>query len=236
MAADVTPSITSMAESTISLQRSLADLTDDQAAGASLLPGWTRGHVLTHVARNADALINLVTWARTGVETPMYPSREERDAVIQQQSSRSVQQLRDDIEASSQRLMAAMADLPPRWPAAIRWGAQSRSGPASAIPFLRRTEVEVHHVDLDLDYTMAHWPEDFIEALLTDISDEYSRRDDIEGFELVANEDQGRWTIAGGGPQITGPPPALLGWLTGRSNGIALHTDAEQLPDPGVWR
>jgi maleylpyruvate isomerase len=42
--------------------------------GPSLLPGWSRRTVIAHVARNADALCNLLTWARTGVETPMYAS------------------------------------------------------------------------------------------------------------------------------------------------------------------
>ena len=40
---------------------------DDAFAAPSALPGWSRAHVLTHVARNADAMINLLTWARTGV-------------------------------------------------------------------------------------------------------------------------------------------------------------------------
>ena len=31
-------------------------LTEDQARGLSRLPGWTRGHLLTHIARNADGL------------------------------------------------------------------------------------------------------------------------------------------------------------------------------------
>ena len=47
---------------------------DDAFAAPSGLPGWTRAHVLTHVARNADAMINLLTWARTGVPTPAYAS------------------------------------------------------------------------------------------------------------------------------------------------------------------
>ena len=59
--------------------RTVAALTDSQARAPSLLPGWTRGHVVTHLARNADALRNLLTWARTGIPTPMYPSRQARD-------------------------------------------------------------------------------------------------------------------------------------------------------------
>ncbi len=32
----------------------------------SLLPGWTRGHVLTHIARNADSFVRVLEAARSG--------------------------------------------------------------------------------------------------------------------------------------------------------------------------
>jgi maleylpyruvate isomerase len=60
-----------------------AALTDDQAGEPSLLPGWSRGHVLTHLARNADGLHNLLIWARTGAETPQYPSWDVRELAIE---------------------------------------------------------------------------------------------------------------------------------------------------------
>ena len=61
----------------------VAGLSDTDLAAPSGLPGWTRAHVAGHVARNADALGNLVTWARTGVETPAYASPEQRAADIE---------------------------------------------------------------------------------------------------------------------------------------------------------
>ncbi len=122
------------------------------------------------------------------------------------------------------------------WDTELSWGAHERRGTAAAIPFLRRTEVEIHHIDLDLDYTLAHWPEDFVEALLDDIAAESNARDDFVGCVLVANEDQGRWVIAGGGPEISGPPPALLGWMTGRTKGIGLHSETGTLPRQVAWR
>jgi len=72
-----------IAESTGRLLATAAELTDDQAREPSLLPGWSRGHVLTHLARNADGLRNLLIWARTGVVTPQYPSGQARDAAIE---------------------------------------------------------------------------------------------------------------------------------------------------------
>ena len=46
------------------------------------LPGWTRRHLVAHVAANAEALGNLVHWAATGIPTPMYSSPEARAAGI----------------------------------------------------------------------------------------------------------------------------------------------------------
>ena len=56
----------------------VAKLSDTELAEPSALPDWSRAHVVAHLARNAEALGRLLTWARTGVENPMYPSREAR--------------------------------------------------------------------------------------------------------------------------------------------------------------
>ncbi len=151
----VTTSIEALAASTGALQHSIADLTDEQASAASGLPVWTRAHVLTHIARNADAMVNLVTSARTRRHIPMYPSRAERDADIERGAGRSAEELVGDVHASHERLMAELAGMGPAdWAAPIRYGADDRAGDASLIPALRRSEVEVHHLDLDL---ATHW-------------------------------------------------------------------------------
>ena len=71
-----------MAEGTTLLLEAGTGLGEGSLDGPSMLPGWTRRHVLSHVAANAEALGNLVQWARTGVETPMYGSPEARAAGI----------------------------------------------------------------------------------------------------------------------------------------------------------
>ncbi|MEJ7629019.1 MAG: maleylpyruvate isomerase family mycothiol-dependent enzyme [Nocardioidaceae bacterium] len=232
----VSEAIDAMTASTRTLQRTVADLSDEQAREASLLPDWSRGHVLTHVARNADALVNLVTWAGTGVKTPMYASREKRNADIEAGSGRAADELVRDVTESHERLVAAMADVPAeRWETQVRWGQHGTQAPAALIPKLRRVEVEVHHVDLDLDYTLAHLPSDFVLGLLARTAKDLSERDDLAGFVLVGNDDEGTWTVGDGGPEITGTPPSLLGWVLGRTDGIGLHSDAP-LPDLGPWR
>ncbi len=76
-AASLAAALTARIEpATARLRQTAAGLSDDQAREPSLLPGWSRGHVLTHIARNADSLRNLLIWARTGVETPQYSGAE----------------------------------------------------------------------------------------------------------------------------------------------------------------
>jgi maleylpyruvate isomerase len=233
-AADPSAQIQVVDEATSHLLRTVEDLTDDQARGDSLLPGWTRGHVLTHIARNADALINLTVWARTGVPTPMYPSREVRAATIEAQSGRPVDELRADIVESHGRFMDAVGAMSDDdW--SKTWGEPDRVRPAPYILTMRRTELEVHHVDLDLDYTLAHWPEDFVEDLLDETVADMTARGTQPGFTLVGNDDEGRWTVGAGGQTITGPPPSLLGWLIGRTQGIGLHSD-DPLPTLEPWK
>ena len=75
---EVSHSLDRLAMATERLLTTATALSDAQVREPSSLPGWTRGHVLTHIARNADGLGNLLIWARTGTETPMYPSARSR--------------------------------------------------------------------------------------------------------------------------------------------------------------
>jgi len=220
--------------STASLFRSLVDLDDDAARAPSLLPGWTRGHVLSHLARNSDAMVNLATWARTGVETPMYESRDKRDADIEAGAGRPADDLLTDVQAGHERMLAALAELSDdQWQVEVSVG--TTAVPASSIPAFRRSEVEIHHVDLDLSFTLAHLPEDFVEQMLSDVTADFSSRGDKPGLVLVGSGEEGRWVIEPGGPEVSGPPPSLLGFLLGRTGGEGLHSD-QPLPDLGTWR
>ena len=229
------------------LAHSVADLDDRQAAAPSGLPGWTRGHVLSHVARNADALVNLLTWARTGVETPMYPSREVRDRDIEGGAGRSAEELRTDALDSQARFMAAaeaMADAD--WRAHVRWGSDDRDGTAELVPWLRLVELEIHHVDLDVGYTPAHWTARFTRHQLARTVEDWRQRDDAPALALRASDADIEHAIGGGDRQVVvGPQAALLAWLVGRSDGAGLAVEAGgasgdslggSLPELPPWR
>lgn len=144
------------------LLRSLDDLGDDQVRQASLLEGWSVGHVLTHMARNADALRNVLEAAGRGEQGQMYPGgMEQRNADIEAGAGRSAAALVADVRTASWALEQCWAGLPGEaW--AITGTSPAGPRPAVDVPFLRCREVEVHRLDLGLGYTLEDWPADYV--------------------------------------------------------------------------
>src|SRR3954452_11460652 len=187
-------------------------LTDDDLAAPSALPDWSRAHVVAHLARNADALVNLLTWARTGVETPMYPSREARNAGIETTAAQPHHELRADYSAACARFADAVGALPESaWTATLH-NAQGRAMPATEVPWMRAKEVWVHGVDLAAGLTFADAPADFCAALVDDVLATFTARGEAPAVTLVATDLDRRW--GSGDPQVLGPVGAIAAWLT----------------------
>jgi maleylpyruvate isomerase len=208
----------------------LGRLTDEELDRPSLLPGWDRRHVLAHVARNADALRNLLTWARTGVETPMYPSREARDARIAETAALDGPRLRTELVAATARFADAVRGLPgPAW-AAYVGTLLGRSVPATEVPWMRCIEVVVHAVDLDAGVGFADVPEDVQAAICEEVLASWERRGETPDVVVFAGDRE--W--GSGAVAVSGPLPAVTGWLTGRSRGEDLTADGD-LPELPRW-
>ncbi|PRX44588.1 maleylpyruvate isomerase [Prauserella shujinwangii] len=205
------------------LERTVADLPEHAVAAPSALPGWTRGHVLTHVARNADALVNLLTWARTGVRTPMYSSPDQRNADIEAGARRALAEQRADLETSARRFAEAAGSMTTDDWAATVTNAQGVDIPAAQIPWLRVREVWIHHVDLDAGVGMDVLPAELAWALVREVAGWMSARID-GGVDLVA-EGHGRVPLGSGTREgeIAGTPQFLAAWLTGRGNADRLR-------------
>ena len=130
----------------------LENLTDNQCREGSLLPNWSRGHVLTHLARNADSHVNLLQAAVRGEVGEQYASAEQRNGDIERGSTRSAEELVMDLRLSVYGLEAAWASANEK-----AWQGQGRnlSGRViemSSLVFLRWREVEIHHADLNLGF------------------------------------------------------------------------------------
>ncbi|MEU6036542.1 maleylpyruvate isomerase family mycothiol-dependent enzyme [Actinomadura sp. NPDC047616] len=223
----------------------LSRLTDDDMRAPSALPGWTRGHVGTHIARNADSLWNLLEWARTGVEIPQYPSMEARNADLAAGAGRGAGEIADDVREASARFAAQARRLPDEaWRHTVRGMAGWRF-PAWYVMYMRWREVEAHHVDLAAGYGPADWPEPYVRWALTSTLNDLAASPadgwgELAGFRLTATDadmaadtaDLGR----SGEAEISGPGRVLLAWLCGRAGGegLAVHPDGP-LPTPPPW-
>lgn len=127
----------------------------------SLLPGWTRAHVLAHLARNADAMRNLLIGARTGQERPAYASAEAREAGIEQGAGQAAKDLLADLADSAMAFRTIARRLPDEaWRVPVRV-LDSAPFPAAELLTRRLVEVELHHCDLDVGYGPADWPAAF---------------------------------------------------------------------------
>lgn len=216
-------------EGTARIESTVAGLPDTRLAEPCGLPGWQRRHLLAHLARNADALVNLLTWAATGVPTPMYTDTDQRARDIDTGAAQPPAVLRQDLLAADERYRDAVAALPePNWAVRVR-SAQGRDIPAAEVPWLRVRELWVHLVDLECGSTLADLPPDLVTALLVDATAALTRKPDAPAVHLVS--DAGEWAI-GADPSTTirGTPTALLGWVTGRTPGTDLIGPLPPLP------
>ncbi|MBK8460327.1 MAG: maleylpyruvate isomerase family mycothiol-dependent enzyme [Micropruina sp.] len=197
-------------------QRLLGDtirITDQEWREPSLLPGWSRAHVATHVARNADALRQLVQHVSEGIEAPLYAATD-RFADIESGAERTGLELQIDLDTTAGELNAAFDTLAD-WELPVTVG--PRVTTLAELPVIRLHEVVMHHVDLDcgftpsdLDPVPARW---LLEWAL-------QRRRDEPGLESVHVESHSgvQGQLGSGAPtlHVTGPDNALWGWVTGR--------------------
>lgn len=216
--------LASLREATERLLAATAKLDNASAAEASRLPGWTRGHVLAHVARNADALVNVLEGR------PMYASAEARDADIERDAPRPLAAQLADLRESDDRFRAAAA-APADWSRTV----ELRNGvtdSASRIPFRRLVEVELHHVDLGIGYEPEDLPREFVLREIEFLTQRFAGNATVPATVLTSPEGD-TWTtgLPEGDPiRVSGPAPDLMAWLAGRSEGTALHTENGTLP------
>jgi maleylpyruvate isomerase len=217
----------------------IARITDEQAREPSALPGWSRGHVVTHLARNADGLRNLLVWARTRVVTPMYPSVQVRNEEIEAGAGRPARELIIDFADSAAAFgdeAARLADAD--WATEVR-GIRGPAHPAWYTLWRRLSELEIHHVDLDAGYRPADWPADFARECLQVATANFAGPDSPAALlRVTENGAEHRIGPVEQEPAVTigGRSQALLAWLVGRSAGGDLSTTpAGPLPAVPPW-
>ena len=221
--------------------RALGEVRDDELAEPSLLPGWSRAHVIAHVGFNARAVARLVEWARTGIETPMYESTTQRGEEIEFGATLPADALRHLAAHASVHLNVEWRDLP-----AEAWShpvvtAQGRTVPAAETVWIRTREVWIHALDLRTGYTTRDFPEQLIDLLLEDLIAVWRRKRDDGDPDIVLepiDRDRSYRVLdadAADAVVVRGTAADLVGWGIGRSN-RGVTTPAGAAPDPApTW-
>lgn len=140
----------------------VAGLADSDVRRPSRLPGWSIGHLLSHLAMNADGHARRLSAALMGRDEPKYRGGpEQRTAEIEAGARLGAAALVRGLRESQERLeelFSRSADA--GWPAPAP--GEGSTYPASACPAHRLREVEMHHVDLGLGYRPEDWPADYV--------------------------------------------------------------------------
>ncbi|MFJ4696179.1 maleylpyruvate isomerase family mycothiol-dependent enzyme [Streptomyces sp. NPDC088766] len=217
--------LASVRDATDRLLTAVAKLDNASVTQSSRLPGWSRGHVLAHLARNADALVNVFRGR------PMYVDATVRDADIERDAPRPLDVQLADVRESAARFQEAAA-VPADWSRTV----ELRNGvtdSAARVPFRRWAEVELHHVDLGIGYELEDLPEEFVAREIDFLVERFRGHGDVPSTRL-SGDGGGTWTTGGGAPGgpvgVRGPAADLLGWLSGRRDGSALTVDGGPLP------
>ncbi|GAA1763895.1 maleylpyruvate isomerase family mycothiol-dependent enzyme [Streptomonospora arabica] len=226
-------------EATGRLLRTAAAARPDRITDPSLLPGWTRGHVLAHVSRSAEAMIRILEGAREGVQADMYASAEARERDIEDGAGRAPEEQAADLEATAERLAEVVRTMPEEaWTFEIR----HRSGrvfPAARVVWMRLAEVEYHHVDLDLGYTPGDWPAFFTGPELESLTTRFAADEELPPVLLRDTASGAEYRIgAAAGPAVTaqGSAGEILAWLSGRADGsrLTVHRGGTPVEEPAA--
>lgn len=208
-------------------------LSQDELAAPSKCDGWTRGHVVAHLAHGADAMANLATWAATGVETPAYASLEQRNADIEASAALPAAELFAKLTEANANLVAAIEKL--KDGIAVETISTPFAGDINALslPARRTTELIIHHDDLG---TTWEWHEADPEAILDAIEVCVRRlqaNPDSPGLHVVAGEGE-EWTIGDGSYRVEGYYDELLPFLAREHVEDGLQYEGE-LPTLPPW-
>ena len=173
----------------------------------SALPGWTVGHVLTHLARNADSVGSMLDGR------PQYPhGRDGRRADIEAGAGRTWAELVDDVERTANAVDEALAAVDD-WSGTVDTITAPR--PKEMLPFLRQREVEVHRADLALGYGFEDFPSRYV-------------RKELRAMEMLwrAGKPMGLTPLPDAA--LRTPPPRRLAWMMGRA-------EIEGLGPANIW-
>lgn len=221
----------------VRLLETVSTVSDADVGRPSRLRDWTVGHVLTHLARNAESHVRMLeAAARSEVADQYAGGNVQRAADIEAGAMRTSAALIHDVRRTIERLETAWKKTPAAaWTSGVGRVASGEEWQIANLPFYRWREVEIHHMDLGLGFGWADWSDAYVDTELERTIAELPRRLP-EGLVLrLAPEDSERSWARPTGHQptlvLTAPRRRLLAWLVGR-----LDDAPGEFPAVGPWR
>lgn len=219
-------------------QRYLHQLSDEDLRGPSLLPGWTRGHLVGHVAANAAGMARLVNWGITGIEQPMFASRDARNQEIEDLSTLP---LADLIKRHTQ----AVEVLNQAWDQAAEignqaWDSRVKNAHGVEMPmrrtlWMRSREVWVHTMDLNNGAHFDQIPEIMLRGIMAEVLKDWRAHNRGRDLVLIEDDTHAAFVVDEAETNVTEVhAPDLAGvvrWATGREVPLASGH-----PEPPQWR
>lgn len=234
---DVRTALRWMGEGTAFFLDHLQRVTDAELREACALPGWSRAHLAAHVARNAEGLTRLLTWARTGHEQRMYPDPSQREVEIERRAGQPAGALRADVRVTADAFRNASTGVQQSaWQTKVL-DAKGRTTPAANVPWMRAREVWIHAIDLHCGARFDQVPEVVTDALIAEAVTRLRGAAERDEVRLYATDRDKMWagTDSVRAPVVRGRASDLLAWVTGRSQQGALHCDTGPLPRLPQW-
>jgi maleylpyruvate isomerase len=199
-------------------------------AEPTVLPGWTRAHVVAHVALHGLATSRALTGLAHGHPVPVYESQERRDSDIEKTARLPVDDLRELSFAACGRFRdacTAIRESDATWDALVERTPRGQVFTAEEVVDMRWREVEIHHADLGVGYSPANWSPSFASYIFGVVTWDRGTTAD-----LLLETPEGPVTLGDGSVVVRGPRPALAYWMLGRESGHGLEGD---LPTLGPW-
>lgn len=202
----------------------------------SALPGWSRAHVATHLARGADALARLAESTPSGPTMPLYLSERDRFTDIERGAERRALDLQIDLDTSAGRLHRSFNRITTDPQPTLTDLGGGRRVHLWLLPLARLREVLLHHVDLDCGFSITDADEDIARWVLGWTCFWLIGAERLPALQVESTSGLHARLGGRGRPiPVGGSDALLLGWLTGRlPRGHHALRDLPELPEG--WR
>jgi maleylpyruvate isomerase len=218
-----------------------AKLTDADVRGPSALPGWTRGHVLAHVAGISNAMARQLEYAARGETVELYDGGYDgRTKAIEMSAGHALEQHRADLDSALDRALRAFDAQDADASGAGGWHApiSYRGGVVLDGGFALWRELVIHASDLNAGRGPETWSRPFCEHLFGFLAARVPADQKLVlqplGLPPVTVGTGGRSTV------ISGMVTDIAAWLAGREPSLgslraSAAADSVDLPELLPW-